>query len=158
MKCILMFQDITNQIKVFNYNTNSFYCHIYVYVLVLLFISIFITIFMCMFWYYFFTSPNMCMFWFYFFTSTNLCMFWFYSAAFSLETSQIEIQLKVILYVSMFNVHRAFGQMFEKRALVLLYKSFYSTFKSFLVGLPKRNIHEVVFEVNGCWKLKTLIV
>ena len=26
-------------------------------------------------------------------------MFWFYSAAFSLETSQIEIQLKVILYV-----------------------------------------------------------
>ena len=80
MKCILMFQDITckNQIKVFNYNTNSFYCHIYVYVLVLLFISIFITIFMCMFWYYFFTSPNMCMFWFYFFTSPNLCMFWFY--------------------------------------------------------------------------------
>ena len=122
MKCILMFQDITckNQIKVFNYNTNSFYCHIYVYVLVLLFISIFITIFMCMFWYYFFTSPN-------------LCMFWFYSAAFSLETSQIEIQLKVILYVLL--VHGAFGQMFEKRALVLLYKSFYSTFKSFLVGL-----------------------
>ena len=126
MKCILMFQDITckNQIKVFNYNTNSFLLPhvIYVYVLVLLFISIFITIFMCMFWYYFFTSPN-------------LCMFWFYSAAFSLETSQIEIQLKVILYVSMFNVHGAFGQMFEKRALVLLYKSFYSTFKSFLVGL-----------------------
>jgi len=124
MKCILMFQDITckNQIKVFNYNTNSFYCHIYVYVLVLLFISIFITIFMCMFWYYFFTSPN-------------LCMFWFYSAAFSLETSQIEIQSKVILYV--LHIHGSFGQMFEKRALVLLYKSFYLTFKSFLVGLPQ---------------------
>jgi len=136
MKCILMFQDITckNQIKVFNYNTNSFYCHIYVYVLVLLFISIFITIFMCMFWYYFFTSPNMCMFWFYFFTSPNMCMFWFYFftstnmwmfwfyfAAFSLETSQIEIQLKVILYV--LHVHGGFGQMFEKKALVLLPKA-----------------------------------
>jgi hypothetical protein len=42
------------------------------------------------------------------------------------------------------------GQMFEKKALVLLYKSFYLTFKSFLVRLPKRNIDEVVFEVEGC--------
>jgi len=65
-----------------------------------------------------------------------------------LETSQIEIQLKVILYI--LHVHGAFGQMFEKKALVLLYKRFYLTFKSFLVRLPKRNIDEVVFEVEGC--------
>ena len=48
-------------------------------------------------------------------------MFRFYFAAFSLETSQIEIQLKVILYV--LHVHGGFGQMFEKKALVLLPKA-----------------------------------
>ena len=45
--------------------------------------------------------------------------------------------------------HGIFGQMFEKKA-----KSFYSTFKSFLVGLPKRSIREAMFEVNGCLKLR----
>jgi len=71
-------------------------------------------------------------------------MFWFYFAAFSLETSQREIQLKVILYV--LHVHGVFGQILRKRH----WSCFYSTFKSFLVGLPKRNIDEVMFEVNGC--------
>jgi len=85
------------------------------------------------------------------FIATYMCLFWFYFATFSLETSQREIRLKVILYVSMLLVG-AIGQIFKERALILLSKIFYSTYiqKLFSWSIPsKANIQEAVFEAIG---------
>jgi len=97
------------------------YCHIYVYVLVL------IVYFLSVITFYVYVLLLLC------------CIF------FGNQSKRDSIKGDSL------RVHRAFGQLFEKRVLVLLSKIFYSTSKSFLVRLSKANIHGVVVEVNGCF-------